>query len=49
MPPGLAITTTFTGAVAAKASHPGAQAVLDFMAAADTAELKRQHGMDMPP
>ena len=48
MPPGLAITTTFTGAVAAKAQHPQAQAVLDFMASPDTAELKRRHGMDVP-
>ena len=48
MPPGLAITTTFTGAVAAKARHPEAQAVLDFMTAADTAELKRRHGMEAP-
>ena len=48
MPPGLAITTTFTGAVATKAQHPEAQALLDFMAAPDTAELKRRHGMEMP-
>lgn len=48
MPPGLAITTTFTGAVAAQAQHPQAQAVLDFMASPDTAELKRRHGMDVP-
>ncbi len=48
MPPGLAITTTFTGAVATRARHPEAQAVLDFMSAADTAELKRRHGMDVP-
>lgn len=48
MPPGLAITTTFTGAVAAKAQHPQAQAVLDFMSADSTAELKRRHGMDVP-
>ncbi|WOB05923.1 substrate-binding domain-containing protein [Piscinibacter gummiphilus] len=48
MPPGLAITTTFTGAVAAKAQHPQAQAALDFMASPDTAELKRRHGMDVP-
>lgn len=48
MPPGLAITTTFSGAVAATATHPEAQAVLDFMAAPDTAELKRRHGMDVP-
>lgn len=48
MPPGLEITTTFTGAVAAQAQHPQAQAVLDFMASPDTAELKRRHGMDVP-
>ncbi|MBL0726524.1 substrate-binding domain-containing protein [Piscinibacter sp. HJYY11] len=48
MPPGLAITTTFTGAVAAKAQHPQAHAVLDFMSADSTAELKRRHGMDAP-
>ncbi|HEY0821567.1 MAG TPA: substrate-binding domain-containing protein [Rhizobacter sp.] len=48
MPPGLAITTTFSGAVATRAKHPDAQAVLDFMAAPATAELKRRHGMDVP-
>jgi molybdate transport system substrate-binding protein len=48
MPPGLEITTTFTGAVATKATHPAAQAVLDFMADPATAELKRRHGMDVP-
>lgn len=48
MPPGLEITTTFSGAVAATAQHPEAQAVLAFMAAPDTAELKRRHGMDVP-
>lgn len=48
MPPGLEITTTFTGAVAAKAQHDQAQAVLDFMSAADTAELKERHGMSVP-
>jgi molybdate transport system substrate-binding protein len=48
MPPGLDITTTFTGAVATRASHPDAPAVLDFMSAPDTAELKRRHGMAAP-
>lgn len=48
MPPGLEITTTFTGAVATRAEHPQAQAVLDFMAAPGTAELKRRHGMEPP-
>jgi molybdate transport system substrate-binding protein len=48
MPPGLEITTTFTGAVAATAQHAQAQAVLDFMSAADTAELKQRHGMSVP-
>jgi molybdate transport system substrate-binding protein len=48
MPPGLEITTTFTGAVAAKAQHDQAQAVLDFMSAADAAELKQRHGMSVP-
>lgn len=48
MPPGLEIRTTFTGAVAAKAQHEQAQAVIDFMSAADTAELKQRHGMSMP-
>jgi molybdate transport system substrate-binding protein len=48
MPPGLEITTTFTGAVATRASHPDALAVLDFMAAPDTTELKRRHGMAAP-
>jgi molybdate transport system substrate-binding protein len=48
MPAGLAITTTFSGAIATRARHPDVQAVLDFMAAADTAELKRRHGMEVP-
>lgn len=50
MPPGLEISTTFTGAVATTAQHPQAQlqAVLDAMSAADTAELKQRHGMSVP-
>ncbi len=48
MPPGLEITTTFTGAVATRATHAEAQAVLDFMCAPDQAALKRRHGMEAP-
>jgi molybdate transport system substrate-binding protein len=48
MPADLAITTTFSGAVADPARSGEAQALLDFMAAPDTAELKRRHGMEMP-
>ena len=48
MPPGLEITTTFTGALATRATHPEAQAVLDFMSAPDQAALKQRHGMEAP-
>lgn len=48
MPPGLAITTTFTGATTARTSHPSAQAVLDFMASPAMDDIKRRHGMAPP-
>jgi len=48
MPPGLEITTTFTGAVTTASRHPQAAAVLEFMSAPATAGIKRRHGMDVP-
>jgi molybdate transport system substrate-binding protein len=49
LPPGLDIVTTFAGAVGAHSTFPeAAQALLDFMASAETAALKRAHGMDAP-
>jgi molybdate transport system substrate-binding protein len=46
MPPGLEITSRFSGAVTANAARPGAaQALLDFMASPANDALKRQHGM----
>jgi molybdate transport system substrate-binding protein len=49
MPPGLEIVTTFAGAVGARSAQPeAAQALLDFLASADAAAVKRAHGMDAP-
>ena len=49
MPPGLEITTTFVGAIAAISAQPEAVGrLLDFLCAADQAALKRRHGMDAP-
>jgi molybdate transport system substrate-binding protein len=48
MPPGLEITTTFTGAVTVVSRHPAAAAALDFMASDTTAAIKRRHGMAAP-
>ncbi|MFG6432307.1 substrate-binding domain-containing protein [Roseateles sp. LYH14W] len=46
LPPQLDIVTTFTGAVGAHSAQPGAaQALLDFLASADTASIKLAHGM----
>jgi molybdate transport system substrate-binding protein len=49
MPPGLEIVTTFAGGVGARSAQPeAAQALLDFLASADAAAVKRAHGMDAP-
>lgn len=46
LPPELDIVTTFTGAVGARSTQPAAaQSLLDFLASADTAGVKRAHGM----
>lgn len=46
LPPGLDIVTTFTGAIGAHSPRPdAAQALLDFLASADTAGVKHAHGM----
>ena len=47
MPPGCAIVTTFSAAVCARSAKPDAAgALIDFMQAPQTGELKRRHGMD---
>lgn len=46
LPPQLDIVTTFTGAVGTRSTQrDAAQALLDFLASADTAGVKRAHGM----
>jgi molybdate transport system substrate-binding protein len=46
MPPGLEIVTTFVGAIGAgSAQASAARAVLTFMSAPSTAEIKQRHGM----
>lgn len=46
LPPELDIVTTFTGAVGARSTQPAAaQQLLDFLASATTAGVKRAHGM----
>lgn len=49
MPPGLEIVTRFAGAIGVGSSQAEAvRGLLDVMCAADTADLKRRHGMDAP-
>ena len=49
LPAGTQVLTTFSGGIARSASHADAgRALLQFMAAADVADLKRQNGMDVP-
>lgn len=46
LPAALDIVTTFAGAVGARSTRPeAAQALLDFLAGAGTADVKRAHGM----
>ena len=46
LPPGLDIVTTFSGAVGAHSTRPdAARQLLDFLASAGTADVKRAHGM----
>ena len=46
MPPGLEIVTTFAGAVGTRSAQAvDAQALLDFLCAPQTAEIKRLHGL----
>lgn len=49
LPPALDIVTTFAGAVGARSTQPdAARALLDFLTHADSAALKRTHGMSLP-
>ncbi len=46
LPPAIQITTTFSAAMASSSAQPDAvRALLQFFAAPEQAELKRQHGM----
>jgi molybdate transport system substrate-binding protein len=46
MPPGLEIVTTFSGAVCAASTQPGAaRALLEFIRSPNADEAKRRHGM----
>ena len=50
LPADCAIDTVFAGAVArASADAPGAARVLDFLASADVAPIKRRHSFGIPP
>lgn len=49
MPPGLEIVTTFAGAVCTRSIQPDdAQALLAFLCAPETAQVKQRHGLQQP-
>ena len=49
LPPGAQIVTTFSGGIARAAVHGDhGRALLQFMAAPEVADIKRQNGMDVP-